>query len=128
MTQRKHFTRGLRVIARVIKQKSERGSRGGNLVLLPELPIGRKEIGRLERPSLQTVAIARCFGPTITTYGSIKAVGGDLNRSSLPVQFLGAGLVSNRDIFRTPGHFHILQMLSHLRSFEKFQLVLEFWA
>src|SRR6266550_4099954 len=126
MTQRKHFTRGLRVIARVIKHKAgTRCSWGGDLVLFPELPIERKEICRFERPSHpQTLATVRCFGPTITTYGSIKAVGGDLNRSSHPVHFLGAGLVSNRDIFRTPCHFHILQMLAHLRSFEKSQLVL----
>src|SRR5947207_2408473 len=102
MTQRKHFTRGLRVIARVIKHKAGRGSWGGNLVLLPELPIGRKEIGRFEGPSLQTVAIGRSFGPTVTADRATPAVGGDFNRSSHPVHFLGAELVSKRDIFGTP--------------------------
>src|SRR5205823_4800942 len=128
MTQRKHFTRGLRVIARVVKQKAGSGSWRGNLVLLPELPIGRKEIGRFEGLSLQTIAVGRCFGPTVTADRSIPAVGGDFNRSSHPVHLLRATLVSNRDIFGTPCHFHILQMLPHLRCLKKLRLVLEFWA
>src|SRR2546428_7532911 len=98
MTQRKHFAGSRRAIASIIEHKT-RGivSRGGNLVLFPKLPIGRKEIGNLKGSPIESSVIRN-----VPANDSVPAIRGDFNRTPYPVLPLQAALVSNRNIFWAP--------------------------
>src|SRR5439155_19819613 len=97
MTQRKHVTRSCRVIAGIIEHKTRSDSRRRNLVLLPKLPIGRKETGNLIGFPTE-ISVIR----SVTTNDSVPAIRGDFNCATVPVLLLQPCCLSTRDIFRTP--------------------------
>src|SRR5437016_12585420 len=97
MTQRKHLTYRRGVVSGVIKHEPGGAATRGNFVLLPKLPISRKEIGNLIGSPIQVFV-----GRHVPANDSVPAIRSDFNRATYPVLPLQAGLVSNRDIFWAP--------------------------